>query len=134
MGLCGTVAAALGAGRVVMADCEPDALLLARLNSLPFGNRVRVRRLDWNVDRIPDRFDTIVGADILYDRPQWEGLHTFWMEQIKIGGKILLAEPGRSRADEFPQFAADHGWVVHQQTTQLVDSARRIRLIRLERG
>src|SRR5687768_17259142 len=77
MGLTGSVAAALGA-RVVFADLEPDALLFARLNSMPWRERVRTRQLNWQTDRLDERFDLILGADILYERKQWDYLEPFW--------------------------------------------------------
>jgi 2-polyprenyl-3-methyl-5-hydroxy-6-metoxy-1,4-benzoquinol methylase len=76
MGLTGTVAVAMGAD-VTFADLEAPALLFARLNSLPFdpsGWRTRTRRLNWQTDRLGRRFDLIVGADILYERDQWDFL------------------------------------------------------------
>jgi len=133
MGLCGTAAAALGAGQVMMADREADALLFARLNALPFGDRACVRRVDWSVDRLGACFDRIVGADIIYDRVQWDELDEFWQAHTKEGGHVLLAEPNRSAADEFPQFAQIHGWKVDQETTRLIDAGRTIRLMRLAR-
>jgi predicted nicotinamide N-methyase len=77
MGLSGTTAAALGA-RVFFADLEPPALLFARLNSLPWRRRVRTRRLNWRTGRLAERFELILGADILYERGQWEYLEPFW--------------------------------------------------------
>src|SRR5258705_13260936 len=71
MGLAGTVAAALGA-KVTFADLEPDSLLFATLNSLPWRENVRTRRLNWQKDRLEERFDLILGADILYEKQQWE--------------------------------------------------------------
>jgi predicted nicotinamide N-methyase len=133
MGWCGAVAAALGAGRVVMADREIEALLFARLNALPFGDRAMVRRIDWSVDRLPERFDRILGADILYDRPQWDELHEFWLAHLKQDGQILLAEPHRSRADAFPEFAQSRGWMMDVETTKLASADRTIRVMRLGR-
>ena len=66
MGLSGMVAAALGA-RVLFADLETPPLLFARLNSLPWAARVRTRRMNWQTDRLDERFDLILGADILYE-------------------------------------------------------------------
>jgi predicted nicotinamide N-methyase len=81
MGLSGTAAAAAGA-RVLFADLEPPALLFAQLNSLPYGRRVRTRRLDWRQDRLGERFDLILGADILYERKQWDYLEPFWRAHL----------------------------------------------------
>ena len=109
MGMAGAVAAALGA-RVLFADLEPHALLFARLNSLPWRHRVRTRRLDWTRDRLGQRFDRILGADILYERAQWPSLHAFWRAHLKDGGEVILGEPGRQTGDLFIDWIINQGW------------------------
>lgn len=116
MGLSGTVAAALGA-RVLFADLEAPALLFARLNSLPFADRVRARRTDWRTDRLDERFNLILGADILYERKQWDHLEPFWRAHLAPGGQILLGEPGRPTGELFPEWIIARGWdlQIHEQ-------------------
>jgi predicted nicotinamide N-methyase len=95
LGLTGAVAAVQGA-RVWMADAAQPALLFARLNTWPWRDRVRVRRLDWRTDRLAgQRFDLIVGADIIYDSEDWPYLDRFWVEHLAAGGRVLLGESGR---------------------------------------
>ena len=77
MGMTGTTAAALGAN-VLLADLEPPALLFAHLNTVTFGQRVRTRQLNWQRDRLAQQFDLIIGADILYEKEQWQYLEPFW--------------------------------------------------------
>ena len=76
MGLAGTVAAGLGAD-VTFADLERAPLLFAQLNSLPWQDRIVTRQLDWRRDRLSRRYQLILGADILYERAQWEYLEPF---------------------------------------------------------
>jgi predicted nicotinamide N-methyase len=109
MGLSGAVAAALGA-RVMFADLERPALLFARLNSLPWRNRVRTRQLNWRTDRLGERFDLIIGADILYEKAQWPFLEVFWREHLADGGLVMLGEPGRQTGDLFMEWIAGRGW------------------------
>jgi predicted nicotinamide N-methyase len=109
MGLSGLVAAALGA-RVLLADLEAPALLFARLNALPYRRRVRVRQIDWRRDRLDERFDLILGADVLYERAQWEHLEPFWRAHLAPGGAVVLGEPGRQTGDAFPQWITSRGW------------------------
>src|SRR5688572_31377813 len=109
MGLAGTVAARLGM-RVLFADLEPPALLFARLNSLPDAPRVRTRRLDWRTDRLDERFDLILGADILYERKHWDFLEPFWHAHLAAGGAVLLGAPGRQNGDPFRDWIADRNW------------------------
>ncbi len=130
MGLAGCVAAHLGAA-VCFADLEPDALLFARLNSLPYAERVRARRLDWRHDRLSERFDLILGADILYERSQWEWLETFWLGHLACGGRVLLGEPGRQTGEQFLAWIANRPWQVHQFSETVPSRPTPIRLFEL---
>ncbi len=132
MGLSGTVAAALGA-KVLFADLEPPALLFARLNTLPFSDRVRTRRLNWQTDTLDERFDLIIGADILYERSQWPFLEPFWRAHLALGGTVLLGEPGRQTGDLFLEWAPAHGWRVEQHAEPVATRPKPIRVFRLTR-
>ena len=111
MGLSGTVAAALGM-RVLCVDLEAPALVFARLNSLPWSARVRTRRLNWRTDVLNERFDLILGADILYERTQWEYLEPFWRQHLAPTGTVLLGEPGRQTGELFLEWIRDKQWEV----------------------
>jgi len=131
MGLAGMFLAALG-GRVTLADVETAALLFARLNTLPWRDRCRVRRVDWQRDALADRFDLIVGSDVLYDRQQWDFLDPFWRRHLTGGGRVLLGEPGRPKAVEFPDWAAARGWAVTRQAIDV--PGKRVNVFVLSRG
>ena len=133
MGLSGTVAAALGC-RVLFADLEAPALLFARLNSLPWGERVRTRRLDWRKDQLAERFDLILGADILYERKQWDHLEPFWRAHLAPGGSILLGEPGRRTGELFVDWIRERGWKLEEFAEPVETRSKPIRLFRLTRG
>ena len=130
MGLTGAVAAAMGA-RVLLADLEPDALLFARLNSLPWSDRARTRRLDWRTARLDERFDLIVGADILYEKSQWPHLEPFWRGHLRPGGTVLLGEPGRQTGDLFLEWIKPQPWRVEQTERSVPTRAKPIRLFKL---
>ena len=95
---------------MTLADLEAPALLLARLNTLPYRDRVLVRQLDWRRDKLNDRFHMILGADVLYERAQWDFLEPFWRAHVAPGGSVLLGEPGRQTGDMFPDWITAHGW------------------------
>lgn len=129
MGLAGAAAAAMGA-RVLMADVESPALLLSRLNTWPWSDRVRVRRVNWQADRLGERFDLILGADILYEKDQWTHLDSFWRAHLAPAGAVLLGEPGRSTGDAFGQWAKDRRWIVEQSLEPIPD-ANPVRIFQL---
>lgn len=133
MGLAGTVVAAIG-HRVLFADLESPALLFARLNSLPFAhnpNQVRTRRLNWQTDTLPERFDLILGADILYERRQWDYLEPFWQRHLAPGGSILLGEPGRQTGDLFGDWITQRPWTLTRLEEPVSTRPRPIRLFQL---
>jgi predicted nicotinamide N-methyase len=130
MGLTGTVAAALGA-RVLFADLEPDALLFATLNSLPWRDHVRTWQLDWRTARLDERFDLIIGADILYEKGQWPHLEPFWRNHLKPGGTVLLGEPGRQTGDLFLDWIKPFPWHLERSQRSVATRPRPIRLFKL---
>ena len=132
MGLSGTVAAALGA-RVLFADLEPQALLFAKLNSLPHASHIRTRCVDWRVDSLAERFDLIIGADILYERKQWEHLEPFWRGHLADHGKVILGEPGRPTGDLFPKWIEERGWALNIEEQAVLKRERPIRLFLMGR-
>jgi len=131
MGLAGTVAAKLGM-RVLFADLEPPALLFAKLNSLPEAQRVEFRRVDWRKDRLGQKFDLILGADILYERKQWDFLEPFWREHLKEDGTILFGEPGRQTGDLFQAWIATKNFSVEVRQIPVSTRPQPIRIFVLQ--
>ena len=132
MGLAGTVAAALG-WSVTLADLERLALLFARLNTEPWRARARIRRVDWRVDRLDEQFDLILGADVLYDRAQWDHLNRFWQLHLQEEGQILLGEPGRQTGEMFVDWIRDRGWSLEEFAEKVPARERPLRIFRLTR-
>ena len=130
MGFAGTVAAMLG-NRVVFVDLEIPALLFAKLNSLPWMKRVRCQQLNWQTDKLDEKFDLIIGADVLYERSQWEFLEPFFRRHLQEGGLVLLGEPGRQTGDDFGAWIADKGWSLEIVEEKVVTRDRPIRLFEL---
>jgi predicted nicotinamide N-methyase len=130
MGLAGCVAAAMGA-RVTFADLETPALLFARLNSLPFEDRAKVRQLDWRRDQLDNRFDVILGADILYEKKQWDFLEPFWRKHLADNGTILLGEPGRQTGELFIPWILSRGWKLTESPQLVPGFPKPIRIFQL---
>jgi hypothetical protein len=87
-----------------------------------------VRQLNWQTARLRERFDLILGADILYERAQWEYLEPFWRHHLAPNGRVLLGEPGRKTGDEFPAWIVQRGWKIafHEQTVTTRSKAIRL--------
>jgi predicted nicotinamide N-methyase len=111
MGLAGAAAAVMGA-HVTLVDLESPALLFARLNTLPYASKVR--RVNWQIDDLNQRFDLILGADIVYEKAQWNFLEEFWKHHLAPEGSILLAEPHRQSGDLFIDWIQAKHWKIDQ--------------------
>jgi len=124
LGATGAVAASRGA-RVVAADNAPPALKFVQLNCWPWRERVSIQLLDWNCDQLAQRFDIILGADIIYDRTDIESLNRFWRNHLQADGIVLLSEPTRAMTGNLMKAVADCGW-------GWIETSRKIQGIRPE--
>src|SRR5690606_30155029 len=107
--------------------------LFARLNSNPYHNRIRTRRLNWQTDSLGERFDLILGADILYERKQWDFLEPFWRNHLAPGGAVLLGEPGRQTGDLFIDWITPRDWRLTRHEQPVETREKPIRLLELRR-
>ncbi len=98
-----------------MTDYEDDALEFARynaaLNLTPVElARVTFRRLDWRRPDLPETFDVIAGADIAYERMNFEPLLSLARMMLRPGGVFLLTDPGREIGRDFILLASSRGF------------------------
>jgi hypothetical protein len=140
MGFAGTVAAALG-HRVLLADIEAPALLFGQYNAMQFDANVRARRLDWRRDTLDERFDLILGADVLYDKSHWPYLEPFWRAHLAPRGNVILGEPGRQSGELFVTWlqargggGGSGGWSIERSSVKVSSREKPIRLLRLFRA
>jgi predicted nicotinamide N-methyase len=96
-----SLVAALRGGDVLATDWAPDAVALLRANADRNHVRLRVEQVRWDdpapiLDAAP--FDLVLAADVLYEARNAEQLLTLLP---RLGGEILLADPGRPFAKEF---------------------------------
>jgi predicted nicotinamide N-methyase len=132
-GLAGMVAAELGA-QVVLADIDEDCLEIAGHNVARWADRCEVRLLNWQRDELGRSFDLIIGSDVLYERDQWEFIEAFLQKHIHVGSKVVLGEPGRSKADEFPGWILERGWQLETLVETVPERAEPIRVFLLRRA
>lgn len=95
------LAAALRGADVLASDWAEDAIELLRRNAERNGVRLRVELVRWSEPEPLLRgapWDLVLGADLLYEARNAEQLAGFLS---KLGGEVMLAEPGRPYAKEF---------------------------------
>lgn len=101
LGLPGLVAAAKGA-EAWFADREAAALAFVRASAHRNGlHRVHTVQLDFTRDSLPNRFDCVLGAEIVYDPSAYEPLARFVDRHLAPGGTFLATDAFRSDASRF---------------------------------
>ena len=97
VGLPGLVAASLGA-EVWQTDHRSDILALTAINAQQNGATTIQRFMaDWRRWTHTERYQLILGADILYDRSLHFYLEEIFHRNLAPDGRLLLADPGRPR-------------------------------------
>jgi predicted nicotinamide N-methyase len=96
-----SLAAALGGADVLATDWAEDAVALLRANAARNGIALRAERVRWDDPEPLLReapWELVLAADLLYEHRNAEQL----LELLpRLGGDVLLAEPGRPFAHAF---------------------------------
>jgi len=101
VGLVGVVAAAFG-HRMTITEINPHALDFIRANCLINEiSQIEIVRLDWNSPDLKDRFDYIVGSEVVYHERDFDPLQNLFRRIMKPEGKILLCSEARKITMEF---------------------------------
>jgi methyltransferase-like protein 23 len=109
-GLPGIVAASLGA-RVVQTERHELAMSVCQRNAQ--GNDVSgidYRLVDWAEWTHGDRYDLIIGSDILYAEPMHLHLVRIFRTNLAPGGRILLSDPFRAPSIRLMERLEAEGW------------------------
>ena len=111
-GLPGIVAASLGA-RVVQTDRQEVALAVCRRNGDRNGVAgIEYRQADWERWEDAERYDVILGADVLYADGMHERLRAIFEGNLAPGGRLLLADPFRPLSIRLLEAMERDGWGV----------------------
>lgn len=93
-GLVGMVAAKRGLD-VTMSDIEDDSLLFCQLNILRNGlqDRITLRKVDFTKDRLEEKYDYIIGCEVLYQEATYKPFAEFVENHLKkdSGSEAVLA-------------------------------------------
>jgi len=129
LGLSGIAAAEAGA-QVTFGDYleEPLAFVrasLARRHSS--DDRHEVRRVDFTRDRLEERFDVILAADIVYDPAHYAPLTEFLDVHLSPDGIMVLTESLRADATVFLDRLCARGFIDDRRSLWVVEDGRRER-------
>lgn len=109
-GLPGIVAASLGA-RVVQTDKHEMALSLGTRNAERNGvATIEHRVADWAAWDDAERYDWILGSDVLYAEAMHPHLRRIFEANLAPGGRVLLSDPFRSASLRLMEAMEADGW------------------------
>lgn len=108
IGLAGLFSAAMG-NKVILSDNNPQALAFAKINILKnnLQDQASVLYADFTRDRLPQKFDHIVGSEIFYRESGYRGLVKFLVAHLnnKPSSEVVLSADYRRQAKGFFQAA-----------------------------
>ena len=111
-GLPGIVAASCGA-RVVQTDRHELAMFVCRGNGARNGiTTIEYRLADWTAWDDAERYDWILGSDILYAQRLHPHLRRIFERNLAPGGRLLIADPFRAESLRLLQALEAGGWGV----------------------
>ena len=111
-GLPGIVAASFGA-RVIQTDRHDAALCMCMRNGAHNAvDTIEYRRADWTTWECADRFDWLIGADVLYAPRLHPYLRRIFETNLFPRGRVLLADPFREPAVDFLHTLEAGGWKI----------------------
>lgn len=109
-GLPGIVAASLGA-QVVQTDRQAVAMSVCRRNGERNGaSSIEYRLVDWTAWDDAERYDVIIGSDILYGESMHGELRRIFEGNLAPGGRILLSDPYRATSLKLLEALEGEGW------------------------
>jgi len=137
LGLSGLAAANIGA-RVVFGDYLEQPLAFVRASLARRADEARtparqasgvheVRRIDFTRDRLGERFDLILAADIVYDPAHYAALAEFLDLHLAGDGAILLTESLRADARVFLDGLCGRGFDDARRCLWVFEEGRRER-------
>jgi predicted nicotinamide N-methyase len=111
-----SIATARAGAAVLATDVAPEALALARRNARANGVRIETASFDWSDPAQLARFDLVLAADVLYERPAVAALLDLLP---RLAPEAWLADPGRPAAGVFLE-QASRRWSVETRVRGLV--------------
>lgn len=127
-GLPGIVAASLGA-EVVQTDRQDLVLHVCRRNAQRNGvTGILHRKADWTAWDDGDRYDLILGSDILYTELLHPFLRKIFDENLARGGSVIISDPFRETSVRMLEGMETDGWRVRMDkwTVGIAPPPRRV--------
>lgn len=111
VGLPGLVARTLGAASVRQTDNVAQALTLCRVNAEKNEvDGIELALANWDAWTDTRGYDVIIGSDVIYERTAHAPLAAILEQNLRPGGRVLIADPGRQDTPLFLAELTAAGW------------------------
>lgn len=100
LGLPSLVASHLG-GKVLATDFHPDVEEYFLRNCRHSSVECNYQRLNWREENVAEKFDVVIGSDVLYESKHPKEVAQGLLRFVKKGGTVILSDPGRSYLQQF---------------------------------
>jgi len=129
---CGLGLAGVAAGRsgayVLLTDYVDEALAFARANAEHHALRsFETRIVDFTRDRLDERFDLVIAADVVYEPESYEPLVEFLLTHTAMGGRVLLTESLRADAKRVLAMLVERGFSLASEAAWVPEDGKRER-------
>lgn len=114
-----SIAAAMAGGKVLSTDYSSEALRFIKLNALLNQVELDVATLDWRLVTLPDKYNYLFAADVLYERRNQLPILNAIDKLLSKDGRAFIADPRRQIAQGFVAMAAENGFTVTSKTKLL---------------
>jgi len=110
LGLVGITVTAIG-GNVLFTDNDPHALTFTQVNfRRNFKRPASVQLLDWRDPGVPESYDYIIAADILYEKRWLKPVINILDKKLAPQGIAYIADPDRTVAREVYAMIDKKNW------------------------
>jgi len=131
-----SIAAAKSGAHVLTTDYSTEALKFVVYNAL--RNRVDLDtcRFDWRIVKSDEKFDSIIAADVLYERVNLLPIVMAIDALLAEGGAAWIADPRRRLADQFLELVQENGFRIAEKRMYDAegDQTVAVTIYKLERG
>jgi predicted nicotinamide N-methyase len=124
-----TVAALARGARVLATDHYVAALDFAAYNARAnLGQEPETVLLDWRAPYVPHpaAFDLVLGADVLYERPNAVALADLVPKLLAPKGEAIFADPRRDAAPAFLRILEERGFEIYTLDAPVEHSGREV--------
>ena len=95
------------------------------------GREPETALLDWRAPEVPHpaAFDLVLGADVLYERPNAVALADLVPRLLAPEGEVLFADPRRDDAPAFLKMMEEKGFGTYTQSATVRQNEREVRVL-----